>query len=260
MAPVALITGASGLIGQHVLRHWNVEGMRVEAVDHQRDDLLTPGVPTAVVERVQPAVVVHLAWVASGTPGYRDSPDNEAWLRASLELAQACRAAGASLLATGTSLDASSGAGDAYSRAKRDLWQRLRPAIASGAVTWLRPYYVIDPERRRPALVEHAIAAREAATPVVLRTPDSDHDFIHASDVGRAVVVAVEHRLDGVVPIGSGRLRRVCDLVMALGVPWVPASDQVDTARPQLHDIADSRRLRELGWAPTDTEKLFAVE
>jgi nucleoside-diphosphate-sugar epimerase len=260
VAPVALITGASGLIGQHVLRHWNVAGMRAAGVDHQRDDLLTPGVPTALVERVQPAVVVHLAWAASGTPGYRDSPDNEAWLRASLELARVCRAAGARLLATGTSLDTSPVAGDAYSQAKLELWQQLQPEIASGAVTWLRPYYVIDPERRRPALVDNAIAAREAGTPVVLRTPDGDHDFIHASDVGRAVVVAVEHRLDGVVPIGSGRLRRVCDLVTALGVPWVAASDQVATARPQLHDIADSRRLRELGWAPTDTEKLFAVE
>ena len=95
MAAVALITGASGLIGQHVLRAMGRRGLGADAVDHQRDDLLAPGVPTALVERVQPAVVVHLAWVASGTPGYRDSPDNERWLRASLELARPAAPPGA---------------------------------------------------------------------------------------------------------------------------------------------------------------------
>jgi nucleoside-diphosphate-sugar epimerase len=257
VAPVALITGASGLIGQHVLHQWNVDGLPATAVDHQHDDLLVPGVPTALVERVRPDVVVHLAWAASGTPGYRDSPDNERWLRASLELVRACRTVDARLFATGTSLDTAPGAADAYSRAKQSLWQGLQPEIAAGHVTWLRPYYVIDPERRRPVLVDHAIAAREAGTPVVLRTPESEHDFIHASDVGGAVVLAVGQRLDGVVPIGSGRLHRVCDLVAALGVSWAPAGEQGGTARAGLHETADVHRLRELGWEPTRTEELF---
>ena len=95
MAAVALITGASGLIGRHVIAQWDVDGLTALPVDHAADDLLEPGVAAALVERERPAVVVHLAWSASGTPGYRHSADNERWLRSSLELVRACEAHGA---------------------------------------------------------------------------------------------------------------------------------------------------------------------
>jgi nucleoside-diphosphate-sugar epimerase len=240
------------------MRQWDVDDLRAEAVDREREDLLEPGVPTALVERVQPAVVVHLAWRASGSTDYRESADNERWLRATLELAHACVSVGALLLATGTPLDRAVDSPDAYSAAKARLWHELRPAVDEGRVGWLRPYYVFDEERRRPALLAHALAARDQGTPVVLRTPESEHDFIHAADVGSAVVLAARQRLTGELPIGSGRLRRVCDLVGALGIAWTAEQRSDDGARPQLHDVADSHRLRELGWTPSRTDELFA--
>jgi nucleoside-diphosphate-sugar epimerase len=258
VATVALITGADGLIGQHVLRHWNIDGVLPEAVHHQSHDLLEPGVATQLVSRVAPSIVVHLAWAASGDPEYRTSSDNGRWVRASLELAGACRAAGAWFVATGTPLDLGGAATDAYSSAKLELWHRLEPAVKASEITWLRPYYVVDPNRRRPALVEQALRARDSNTSLVLRTPDSQHDFVHASDVGRAVVTALQWGLRGEVPIGSGSLRRVRDLVAALGVSWSPAPDHSDAAPPQHHAAANIRRLLKLGWLPVSTQKLFA--
>ena len=258
MAPVALITGASGLIGRHVLEQWDVEGLRAQAVAHTSDDLLQPGVATALVERVRPAVVVHLAWTASGTSGYRHAADNERWVQSSLELAHACAAAAATLVATGTSVDKTAAPSDAYSESKHRLWQALEPAVAAGALTWVRPYYVFDPERRRPALIDHALIAYDAGSPVVLRTPHSEHDFIHAADVGRAIVSTVRHGLRGEVPIGSGRLRRVCDLVAALGVAWVSGADPAADGASHISEIADIHRLREVGWEPARTDALFA--
>jgi len=258
VAALALITGASGLIGRHVVAQWDVEGLRPEAVEHARDDLLQPGAAAALVERERPAVVVHLAWAASGTPGYRHSDDNERWVRATLELARACADAGATLVATGTSLDKQAAPADAYAASKVRLWGELSAAVAAGAMTWVRPYYVVDPERRRPALVDAALAAKEAGTPVVLRTPDSAHDFIHAADVGSAIVLAVREDMRGEVPIGCGRLRRVCDLVSALGIPWEPGADAAPAPESHLEEVADIRRLRERGWTPARTEALFA--
>jgi nucleoside-diphosphate-sugar epimerase len=259
VAPVALITGASGLLGRHVVEQWDVGGLEFATVDHARDDLLEPGVPAAVVERVRPAIVIHLAWAASGTPGYRHAADNERWVQASLELATACAEAGAAFVATGTSLDKVADPADAYSASKVRLWQELEPAVAAGAIAWVRPYYVIDPERRRPALLEHALSARDAGTPVVLRTPESEHDFIHAADVGSAIVLAVRRELRGELPIGSGRLRRVRDLVSALGIAWVPGDEPPPASGSHLEEIADSHRLRELGWTPARTDELFAA-
>jgi nucleoside-diphosphate-sugar epimerase len=257
LAAVALITGASGLIGTHVLEHWDVDELGAQPVDRARDDLLVPGAPTALVERVRPRVVIHLAWAASGTPGYRHAGDNERWVPASVELACVCRKVGAAFVATGTPLDKSTVPGDAYASSKVELWRQLEAAVADGEITWLRPYYVIDPERRRPALIDHALSAQAVGTPVVLRTPDSEHDFIHASDVGRAIVLAVRAQLRGEVPIGSGRLRRVCDLVAALGVPWESAAQPAGPGEGHLSDVADIHRLTELGWAPTRTDEFF---
>jgi nucleoside-diphosphate-sugar epimerase len=257
VAAIGLITGASGLIGRHVMEQWDVAGLRAEAVDRALDDLLEPGVATALVERTRPAVVVHLAWAASGTPGYRHSPDNDRWVRATLELVRACDAAGAALVVTGTSLDKELAPADAYAASKVRLWNELGPAVGAGALTWVRPYYVIDPERRRPALVEAALTAQEQGSPVVLRTPDSAHDFIHAADVGSAIVLAVREELRGELPIGCGRLRRVCDLVAALGIPWESGADPAAAPESHLEEVADSRRLRERGWTPARTDALF---
>jgi nucleoside-diphosphate-sugar epimerase len=260
VATVALITGADGLIGQHVLRHWELDGVLPEAVHHESHNLLAPGVPTELVARVAPSIVVHLAWAASGDPGYRTSPDNDRWVLASVELARACRSTGAWFVATGTPLDLGGAATDAYSSAKLELWRRLQPAVRAGRITWLRPYYVVDPDRRRPALVEQALRARDSGGSLVLRTPDSRHDFIHASDVGQAVVTTLQHKLLGEVPIGSGQLRRVRDLVAALGVSWSPDPGHSDDAPAQHHEAADIRRLLEHGWSPIRTKEMFNGE
>lgn len=210
------------------------------------------------MERARPTVVVHLAWAASGTPDYRHAADNERWLQASLELARACTATGATLVATGTAIDKAGSPADAYSASKAALWRAFEPAVTAHDLTWVRPYYVFDEERRRPALVAHAVAARAAGRPVALRTPDSEHDFIHAADVGLAIVEAVRHDLRGEVPIGSGRLRRVQDLIAALGIPWVAEGEPQTGGVEHLSEAADTSRLGAVGWAPERTNALFA--
>jgi nucleoside-diphosphate-sugar epimerase len=257
VAAVALITGATGLIGSQVLATWAVDDLEPVPVLSATTDLLAPGAAAALVADHRPAVVVHLAWSASGNLGYRNDPANAAWVRSSLELAKACKRQDAWLLATGTPLDDAREPSDEYSRSKASLRKHLQPAIDAGACTWLRPFYVVDPDRGRPELVQQAFDARESGTSLVLRTPESQHDFIHASDVGRAVVAAVQHRLRGEVSIGSGELRRVRDLVTALGVSWSPDPNRVASSRLQRHEAADVGRLLEVGWSPICTTELF---
>ena len=255
MAPAALITGASGLLGSWTLHHWDLAGMRPVAVRSSDVDLLRPDAAADLLSRTSPAAVVHLAWCASGQPDYRTSGDNERWLSASVELAQACARSGIPLWLTGTAVDDTEGQ-DAYTRAKAALRQKLRAEIEGDAVGWLRPFYVFDEQQRRPGLVQHALRARDESRPAELQSPDSRHDFVHASDVGRAIVSAVAHGLTGVVPIGSGRVRRVAELVDALGVPWHSGS-RSEPAHTHLDVAADISRLRAIGWKPSRTEEFF---
>lgn len=257
MAATVLITGASGLIGRHVAANWDVPGLEPGIIDRHVDDLLKPGVPSDVVSRLRPVAVLHLAWVASGTDGYRDSPENEAWVEASLELERACRALGAWFIGTGTAVVKASGGRDAYSTAKTRLRHALSPRIEAGALTWIRPFYVFDPELRRPALVDEALSASTSGTALCLRTPNNNHDFIHASDVGRAISLVVRHRLVGDVQVGSGQLRSVADLVEALGTKW--CEEPHPPSLPiQSHEAADIQRLIALGWSPDATEEIFS--
>jgi nucleoside-diphosphate-sugar epimerase len=252
----ALITGAGGLLGTAVLQAWDVDGLEPVALDRGRSDLLRPGDPTRAVAAVRPEVVVHLAWCASGTPGYRHSPLNDRWAAASTELATACRATGAQFVGTGTVLDRGAPA-DAYSAAKAALRRALLPALRAGEATWLRPFYVVDEVARRPEVVAAALEACDDGRPVVLRTPGSAHDFVCAADVGRAVVTAVRAGLRGEVDVGTGRVRPVSALVEALGVRWEAAPDP-PPADPRGHEPADPAVLRAQGWTPTTTEELFS--
>jgi len=251
----ALITGATGLIGRSVLQLWPAGELEPVVVDRAHDDLLVSGTPTSLVERHRPAVVVHLAWCASGTLDYRRAADNARWVRASRELADAAGAVGAQAFFTGTALDGTEGI-DAYSAAKAQLRATLTAEVRRGQLTWLRPFYVVSPRARRPAVVAEALRAAGADEPVSLRTPDSAHDFIHVDDVGHAVVASVQHQLQGTVDIGTGVLRSVQQLVEALGAR---AAHELHPGPevPHHHDVADTAALAAVGWRPTLTEELF---
>ena len=271
MAAVVLITGATGLIGRYVVAHWALPDLEPVPLS-SASDLLSPGAAAAVVRDVRPAAVLHLAWTASGTPGYRDDARNAAWVTATHELADACAEAGAWFVGTGTVVDSApvDGDTDAYTAAKVRVRRELAPLIDSGGCSWLRPAYVVDPDVGRPAVVAAALAARASGEPVHLRTPGSVHDFVHARDVASAAAVVLGDRLVGEVPIGSGVARPVTDLVAALGCAWVADPTQVAAVAaaptgvrtapaPPIHgaEAADIARLREHGWTPFFTEEMF---
>ena len=265
MAARALITGGTGLIGSWVVHHWDVPALDPVPLGSADHDLLAPGAMASLLDDYQPDVVVHLAWSASGRADYRHSDDNVRWRAATRDLVSASERTRTRLWLTGTVVDDESDAPDAYSREKAGLRRELEGHVAAGSIGWLQPFYVVDEVRRRPGLVAHALAAAERSEPVALQTPDAAHDFVHASDVGSAVVAAVRHGLSGQVPIGSGRLHTVAALVAALGVPWIPAeqpsaTDHEPRAAPPAHaeQPADVARLRAVGWEPTRTEELFA--
>jgi nucleoside-diphosphate-sugar epimerase len=256
-----VITGATGLIGSHLLASWTQnDGVAVPVGGG--DDLLGPGAARRIVARLAPDVVVHLAWNASGTAGYRTDRRNPAWVAATVELAEACADSGTWFIGTGTAVDDVLDATDAYTKAKAQLRVELAARIDAGTCSWVRPFYVFDPHRGRPALVADALRARNSGARLLLRTPSSRHDFVHAEDVAAAIRTVVRHRLAGEVPVGSGQLRQVSDLVAALGVVWnpppgTPPPEPIPSSPSQRHEAADIRRLRDHGWTPQKTRELF---
>lgn len=256
MAASILITGGSGLIGSYtvdeLLRVGAAPLILESAVDDS--DLLGSGAADRVLDGVCPEVVLHLAWVASGTPGYRNHPDNPEWVRATVELARACDARGIWFIGTGTVAELEENPADAYTRAKARTFHTLRSGIEGGALTWLRPHYVFDPDLGRPeVMAEIRRAIAENRTPD-LRSPESTHDFVHVRDVAAAVSAVVASQLRGLVPIGSGRNHSVAQLAAAAGASGVQAQ------RPPIavdRFTADTSRLAAVGWSAEWTKGYF---
>ena len=253
-----VITGSSGLVGTWVLHHWDIGDMVPVPLRGSDLDLLAPGAASELIRRTAPDAILHLAWCASGRADYRRSDDNERWVDATLALCESARSAGSTVWLTGTAVDDSPDAPDAYSRSKARLRTALSPAIAEGSVGWLRPFYVFDERWRRPGVVDLAESARAGGEAVLLQNPHRAHDFVHASDVGRAMVRAVSEGLTGEVQIGSGRLHTVAELVSALGARWSTDRTAVRPEHSHVGQPADTARLTALGWAPTRTEEFFA--
>ncbi len=125
MAASVLITGAGGLIGSLVLRHWSDPAFAPVPVRSADIDLLVPGAAARLVETVRPDLVVHLAWCASGPPATATpttTPDGSppAW-----SCVTACRATGTAFWPTGTVVDREDSPVDAYAAAKTELRRRL---------------------------------------------------------------------------------------------------------------------------------------
>jgi len=251
-----LITGGTGLLGSEVIRHWEAaDGLIVEpGPQGARPDLRDPETILALVRRIRPDRVLHLAWVASRTPAYREDPTNAAWVEATTVLAEECVSLGIAFAGTGTVAETGRGT-DAYSAAKAGLRERLTPLIDAGMITWLKPHYVFSIEARRPALVRAALAAIASGEPVHLDTPLEEHDFIEVSDVGRAVLNTLRGDLRGCVPIGSGRTHSALQFAEAMGAKVAPDSGAPATIGSTA--AADIRRLLATGWVPSATREFF---
>lgn len=258
MVGPTLITGGSGLIGRWVGRQWPDDLGELVAPRSDEMDLLDHGGPRRLLERYRPTRVVHLAWCASGTAGYRHTPDNQRWVRATLELVAASDALSATVWVTGTGADDDATNPDRYVAAKHELRRCLAESVAEGRVGWLRPFHVFDPDAARPQLLADVEASVLSGEPVELRSPEARHDFVHAADVGTAIAHVVHYDLRGIVDIGTGTLTSVGDFVSRLGARWRAAQGHPDAEQhSRLEPVADTSRLRAAGWRPHRTEEFL---
>jgi GDP-4-dehydro-6-deoxy-D-mannose reductase len=62
----ALITGASGFTGKHLVVHLNSQGVETSSISLRRGQIANPKILTEALEEAQPDYVFHLAGVSSG--------------------------------------------------------------------------------------------------------------------------------------------------------------------------------------------------
>jgi nucleoside-diphosphate-sugar epimerase len=277
-----LLTGASGFVGRQALAALLAAGHEVHAlartppddltgaVWHEADLLADGGAGAGVVERVEPEVLVHLAWYAEHGRFWR-SEENLRWVSATLELLRRFAHAGGR-----RAVLAGSCAEYEWTRDRYRESDSLAPATLYGAakhgthavasalaeqlgceLAWGRLFFLYGPHEAPERFVPSLITALLRGEPAPITAGTQVRDFLHTADAGAAFAALADSAFVGPVNVASGaavELREIAERVaVALGRPELLGLGELPTPPgdpPSL--LADVTRLREqVGFRPS---------
>lgn len=284
----ALVTGASGFLGRQILAPLRAAGHQVFAAARRPplahlDDLASDGGPTwiacdlltadgraAALATAQPDVILHLAWMAEHG-AFWESPLNDPWLAASLDLAARWRAGGGGrfvFAGTCAEYDWDSPALEdpdrteaatpcapktAYGRAKLAFGRALADQGWDHAVGRIFFAYGAGEDSRR--LVPSVAGALLRGEVAKIGPGTQIRDFMDSRDFGAAFVALAGAAAQGPIDVGSSdpvTIRAVAERIAAL--VGRPELLQVGALPPRAGEpprlVAARRLAREVGFAP----------
>ncbi|MEI7957151.1 MAG: NAD-dependent epimerase/dehydratase family protein [Verrucomicrobiota bacterium] len=280
MAPLSvLVTGSSGFIGTHVVRHLHAAGHRVTGLDHiPPKSPLPEGVAFHVCDirrgdlpdRTFDAVV-HLAALAGVRPSLDRPMEYEITnVIGTIRLLELCRrmcvpsfvfASSSSVYGPETPLPAEESTPAnpcspyALTKLHGEQWGRLYACLHGLRFMALRFFSVWGPGQR-PDLALEAFRRRiEAGQSVIINGDGTQRrDLTHVADVAQAVELALRWPGPGatVLNVGTGRNHSVMDMLEAARNAATPL---VDHQAPHPADVPETLASitavgAQLGWQP----------
>jgi nucleoside-diphosphate-sugar epimerase len=282
-----LVTGAGGFIGRHTLPPLLAAGHEVHAVTSRplcrggppegalcemapgvrwhRADLLAPESAHALLEKVRPSHLLHMAWYTR--PGaYWTALENLDWVQASLRLLRmfgegegrrAVLAGSCTEYAwersthcveeTPSSADDRTAESAAAAAAPAHPPTRVRPATLYGAAkhglhvvaetwarqvgvefAWGRIFYVYGPHEHPARLVSGVARALVRGEEALCTHGMQVRDYLYTPDLGSAFAALLDSEVTGPVNMASGEPVRLAELVAVIAA----AAGRPELARP----------------------------
>jgi UDP-glucose 4-epimerase len=274
-----LISGASGLIGSHVLRLLAPQADVIALSRLVRPDgggvrwlvcdLAQPGAVSDVVTSARPQVVIHLAGEVRGDRSLAAvAPTLRANLVASVELLEAAARVGCRRIVLSGSLLEEPGTGDpravpsspyGASRWAASAYGRMFHALFDAPVVILRPSFVYGPGQERTKLIPHVITALLEGGSPQLSSGERLLDCVYAEDVARAYIDAASVQdIEGrTIDIGCGLVTSVREIVQLIVESVGPTAGRPVfgkvPVRPleQEVDVDAEATAQVLGWRAT---------
>ncbi|MFD3272529.1 NAD-dependent epimerase/dehydratase family protein [Paenibacillus dendritiformis] len=260
-----LVTGGSGWIGGFVVGRLLRMGYDVHAAYRtvpctdlgctwHRADLLDAAEVQALMERIKPSHLMHLAWEAVPPQCYY-SLRNYSWARAGKELIrQFVRCGGRRVIVSGTCAEYEwvdgylSEEGSAlsmknpYAACKHSLrtWLQSDTEVMGVSSGWARIFHLYGPREAGNRLVSAIIRALLVGKEALCTHGRQYRDYLYVKDVAAALVAMLFSDVQGTVNIGSGKPIQVKELASLVA-----------------RRLGGARRIR-FGAIPyTDDEPLF---
>jgi nucleoside-diphosphate-sugar epimerase len=237
-----LLTGATGFIGSHCIAPLLERGYEVHATSrtvppdadarvawHPAD--LLQGGGQALVERVNPSHLLHLAWYV--VPGKLiGAPENFDWVRASFELVRAFADAGGKRLAvcgSGYEYDWAHGyctegltptvPDTVYGSCKHALHELVRSfaAVRELSAAWPRVFFLYGPREHPQRLVSSVILSLLKGEPARTSHGRQVRDYMHVQDVADGLVAVLDSDHVGAVNVSSGQATTLREIVLTAG-------------------------------------------
>jgi nucleoside-diphosphate-sugar epimerase len=279
MPKKVLVTGASGFIGHHCLEPLLARGYEVHAVSsrgakedkrvqwHQAD-LLHSGSAKSLLAEVKPTHLLHLAWFV--VPGKLiTSPENFAWVRASMELVQEFAGQGGKRLTA-------CGSGYEYDWNYGYCSEKLTPAApntvygackqalnllvqsfagqSSLSAAWGRVFFLYGPNEHPQRLVSSVILSLLKGEPAKCSHGRQIRDYMHVQDVANGLVALLDSDVSGSVNVSSGQATTLREIVLTIGrLLERPELIQLGAIPARANDTPlvvgeNARLLNEVGW------------
>jgi nucleoside-diphosphate-sugar epimerase len=292
-----LVTGINGFIGSHLGRRLVAEGREVIAIvrpgspreriaDYAENvrlieaDLREPHSYRQTLIELRPELAFHLAWYAK--PGlFWNAAENLECVSMTLDFARNLATSGCRQLVCagtcaeytwqhghlsedGTPCEASSLYGVAKN-ATRKVLESYAPQ-ANLALAWARFFFPFGPGEPSPRLIPSVTQRLLVGEHAPCSHGEQIRDFIYVKDCVAALLAIANAGLTGPVNVGSGeptRIRTVIEMLSELtgrslaDVEFGALAAPPDEAAMVL---ADTSRLRAIGWSPSHSLKSGLVE
>lgn len=277
MSPRILITGASGFLGQAVVREARKKGLAVIGMGRSDAPRVFDGEwvqqnPFSQTQSLPEVdVCIHLAWPTAA--GYANSPENMEMCTASLRMIEHLHRKGCThVVVAGSCAEYASGQSapigeeglladeTVYGRAKNQLHKdvnRYMDAHSDMTMSWARIFQVYGPGEREQRLLPHLARLWQNQTEFQAASCTQLRDYLHVDDVAAALVLLSMHRAKGVYNLCSGQPVRLRELIGLFGkhfpcgplVRFGAKQDREGWEPPVMYGC--NRKLRELGWRQT---------
>jgi nucleoside-diphosphate-sugar epimerase len=275
-----LVTGATGFLGRNVLdllandERWETHALTRSGprtdwpdVEWHNADFTNVSSMKVVMGSIRPSHLLNLAWIGGELREQRyNSPLNHTWGATTAKIVDLFRESGGErLVSSGSCLEygGTPSPWDEHAGTTPDTAYGEGKLAASEAVLMLpeissavgRIFFTFGPHEDRRRLVADVITSLLLDTEVALSAGHQTRDYLHTSDVARALITLLGSDGQGVYNIGAGRSWPVAELAEEIGRQLDRQNLLQFGARPSGADTADDMtattdRIRRLGWTP----------